>query len=263
MNSRADNSLSDFQVRFAAAVNGAPADGLNTGDDRGIPLERRMDVYRNNVHASLIDALASAFSVVQKLVGEEFFRAMAREFLRMHMPRSRTLIGFGEEFPAFLDDFPPVATLAYLGDVARLECAWLRSYHAGNEGALGPQDFADVPEREMDGLVLTLHPGVQLFSSDFPVWSIWQSNQNGYDGPKVAQKPESVLMMRPKFAVELHLVDVATIVFVEALADGRMLGDAVEAGMKVGASFDPSRILGLFLSGGGFSRFHPTGMRGV
>ena len=42
----------------------------------------RLAVYRNNVVSSLIDALADTFPVVQQLVGEEFFRAMAGVFAR-------------------------------------------------------------------------------------------------------------------------------------------------------------------------------------
>ena len=43
--------------------------------------DRRFAVYRNNVITGLIDALAQRFPVVCRLVGEEFFRAMAVEEL--------------------------------------------------------------------------------------------------------------------------------------------------------------------------------------
>ena len=46
----------------------------------GVP-SRRFGVYRNNVYASLIDVLAGRFPVVARLVGEEFFRAMARAYV--------------------------------------------------------------------------------------------------------------------------------------------------------------------------------------
>ena len=36
---------------------------------------QRFAVYRNNVMASLVDALADTFVVTQELVGPEFFRA--------------------------------------------------------------------------------------------------------------------------------------------------------------------------------------------
>ena len=43
----------------------------------GADLARRFDVHRNNVVASLVEALADSFPVVLALVGEDFFRATA------------------------------------------------------------------------------------------------------------------------------------------------------------------------------------------
>ncbi|HEY0823832.1 MAG TPA: DNA-binding domain-containing protein, partial [Ramlibacter sp.] len=49
---------------------------------------RRFAVHRNSVVASLADALADTFPVVQALVGEAFFRAMAVSFVRARPPSS-------------------------------------------------------------------------------------------------------------------------------------------------------------------------------
>ena len=71
--------------------------GLHTwnGSDPG----RRFAVYRNNVLASLIDALADSFPVVQALVGEPFFRAMAQIYVRECPPESPILAEYGDRLP--------------------------------------------------------------------------------------------------------------------------------------------------------------------
>ena len=81
----------------------------------------RFAVYRNNVTSALSDVLADSFPVTQQLVGEEFFRAMARVFLRRSPPSSPMLSAYGEGFPAFVEDFAPARAVPYLADVARLE----------------------------------------------------------------------------------------------------------------------------------------------
>lgn len=93
----------------------------------------RFTVYRNNVVVSLIDALADTYPVVQQLVGEEFFRAMAREFALAHPPTSPVMAFYGDGFVEFIGAFPPAAALPYLADVARLEYCYVQVYHAAEE----------------------------------------------------------------------------------------------------------------------------------
>lgn len=249
-------SLRDFQDSFGAAVCGAPvvAQGLQAADP--IPLERRVDVYRNNVHSSLIDGLAQAFPVVLQLVGEEFFRAMAREYLRNHMPDRGTLVGFGHGFPDFLDTFPPVSSLSYLSDVARLELLWLQTYHAADEIVLTPEGVSTVPPEELPEVTFAVHPSLQVLQSAYPVLSIWQAHQPGQDPETAAigKEGESVLLFRTDLSVFVHKIEVGGVVFVDALRSGDTLGAAASAALNVQSNFDLSQILHLLLSGGGFSR---------
>ena len=74
---------------------------------RGISPARRFSVYRNNVVAGLVKALASRFPAVERIVGEEFFAAMARAFVVARPPRSAVLASYGEEFADFIAAFAP------------------------------------------------------------------------------------------------------------------------------------------------------------
>ena len=51
---------------------------------------KRYNVYRNDVTVSLIDALAAVFPAVQRITGVEFFRAMARSYMRETPPALRS-----------------------------------------------------------------------------------------------------------------------------------------------------------------------------
>ena len=82
---------------------------------------KRFDVYRNTVAVSLTEALETGFPTVRKLVGDDFFKAMAGVFLRANPPGDPRLALYGSSFPGFLPRFQPVAHLRYLSDVARLE----------------------------------------------------------------------------------------------------------------------------------------------
>src|SRR5262245_57919223 len=91
------------QDLFAAALLdlGAPIpDGLSARG--GWSIERRFHVYRNNVLCGLAAALEVRFPVVRRLVGDDFFRAMARGFVLAAPPRSPLLLDYGEGLPAYI-----------------------------------------------------------------------------------------------------------------------------------------------------------------
>ena len=106
--------------------------------------ERRFAVYRNNVLTGLVSALAARFPVVQRLVGDEFFREMARVYVAQEPPNGPILMQYGETFAAFIDGFAAAAPVPYLGDVARLEMARGRAYHAADVVPLAAQTFTTV-----------------------------------------------------------------------------------------------------------------------
>lgn len=218
------------QAAFAAALL-APDRPLPPGlvDPRGRPSKARFDVYRNNVTASLLRVLQAAFPVTQRLVGAEFFAAMAVEFLRAHPPRSRMMMLYGADFPAFLAGFPPVAHLGYLADVARIEQALRESYHAADAVPLGAERLAAVPPEAFLAARLTFAPSLRLIRSDWPALSIWQANQSAAGGALAAVGAESLVILRQDFDPAPHALTPGMADILACLLRGQPVGLAMEA----------------------------------
>lgn len=233
------------QALFARALLD-PGAALPPGlvDPEGRPAPRRFAVYQNNVASSLTRALAAGFPTVRALVGGEFFAALALVFLRAHPPRSRMLMLYGAEFPAFLEGFPPVAHLGYLPDVARLELALRDSYHAADSEPLGEAEFQRLLGADISGLRLRLAPSVRLIRSCWPVVSIWSAHHEG--GPPPHPGAEAALILRPEFDPRPHRLPVGGDAFVASLLDGRTLGESLDA---AGPQLDLVALLGLLIQG--------------
>lgn len=213
-------------------------------DPEGRPALRRFSVYRNNVALSLTRALEAAFPTVRKLVGDDFFAAMAGIFLRAHPPRSRILMLYGDELPAFLASFPPVAHLGYLPDVARLDQAMRESYHAADSAPLSQTDFERLLGEDLASLRLSLAPSLRLVRSRWPIVSIWAANAKGGPAPKPG--PEDALILRPDFDPLPQVLPDGGAAFVASLLEGRTLGEAVDF---AGPGLDLSAVLGTLISG--------------
>ena len=210
---------SDVTALFRAALAGGPIPDFVTAQ-QAEEAAQRFAVYRNNVAHSLREALARRFPVVQQLVGAGFFAAMAGEFIAAHPPRQPVLQEWGGDFAAFLTDFPPVATLPYLADVARIEWARGLAYNAADRDPIDPRTIReDSP--------LALHPGLQMLRLGHPAVSIWQANQPGGDGRVVARGAEiAMIWRRPDLSVGLQALDLAEAGFLQALIAGGSLADA-------------------------------------
>ncbi|MDZ4255109.1 MAG: DNA-binding domain-containing protein, partial [Sulfuritalea sp.] len=158
------NSQGAFAEALLAAEPVCPP-GLTTWN--GSAPEKRFAVYRNNVIVSLIDALADSFPVTQELVGEAFFRAMARQFVRENPPRSPVLALYGDGFAEFIAAFPAAAELAYLADVARLELLRVQAWHAADAEPLAAQHMGRLlgDAEALPQIRFALHPSLRILRS--------------------------------------------------------------------------------------------------
>ncbi|SPH17065.1 hypothetical protein DEA8626_00579 [Defluviimonas aquaemixtae] len=233
---------SEFRAALLDPARPAPA---RLTDPQGRPAGRRFNVYRNNVTVSLTEALRQAFPVILKLVGEEFFAAMAREHLRAHPPASPLMMFYGEAMPTFLEHFPPVAHLGYLPDMARLELAVRRSYHAADAEPADPAALAALAPDALISARFELAPPVRLVRSRWPIHTIWSANMRGAPSPK-ATVAEDVLIVRPEFDPDPRLLPVGAGDFVERLIAGSTVGEALDSA----GEFDVTATLGLLIGAG-------------
>ncbi len=235
------------QSAFGTALldpNAAVPPGLT--DPHGRPAGRRFDVYRNNVTVSLIAALQAGFPVIHKLVGDEFFHAMAGVFIRAHPPADPRLALYGTGFPGFLASFPPLAHLPYLADVARLELGLRQSYHAAD---VTPLALHDLPPHAILALCPRLSPATLTVQSRHPVWSIWQRNTDP-QAAKPGTGAETVLITRPLFDPAPHLLPQGGIALLRRLKGRTPLAEAVDAAQVADPALDIPALLTLLLTSG-------------
>ncbi|ACB95071.1 DNA-binding domain-containing protein [Beijerinckia indica] len=234
---RSADRQADFTRALLDPLKPAPA-GL-VGPD-GLPSARRFAVYRNNVVLGLIEILKAAYPVVQRLVGEEFFTAMARLYVMAELPASPIMLDYGAGFPDFIGRFEPAAVLPYLPDVARLERAWVEAYHAAEASPLPSSALSQVPLRDVPALRLTLHPSVRIVRSAFPIVGIWQANigRDGIEYIDLGDGGDDVLVTRPEAEVEVRRLPAGAAAFIEALQAGSPIVDGMKEGLFVSPRFD-------------------------
>lgn len=254
-------ALDERQSAFAAALldpERPVPDGLVGPDGR--PSRRRFNVYRNNVVAGLTATLKDAFPAVARIVGDEFFLAMGRIYVAAEPPASPVMLDYGKGFPGFIDRFPTTACLPYLGDVARIERAWAEAYHTADVAPLEAAVFSRITAADLPDIRVTLHPSLRLVQSAFPALTIWQMNI----GEAVAREidlsagGEDALVLRAGTDVEIRALPPGAADFIEALAEGNPMIEALKQAITADPRFDLSGCLAGLLAAGAFAAVNPS-----
>jgi hypothetical protein len=217
--------------------------------DGGIPVEinttnrasanSRFDIYRNNVVAGLIKALADRYPVVRQILWDEAFTAVARDYVIASPPRSPVMLEYGEDFPDFLRSYGDCQARDYLADIAALESARVRAYHAAEAFPISKEKFASFDVELLAHMRLVLHPSVTLLRSRYPVVTAWEMHRSDAAEFIRQWRPEAALIARPYFEVEVKRLSDGSYEFFKALADGGTLAAAMETAADMRTIFEP------------------------
>ena len=244
--------LETLQQQFADWLLGETVPDIEASiNGNGMAPSSRLQVYRNLVLGNLTDALATAYPMVQRLVGDEFFDAVSAAYIREYPSRSGKLQDYGRHFADLLDRMPELEDFAYLPDVARLEWARQESALAPLASALPPAALAQLPAARYETVRLALAPSLRMVRSRWPVMDIWlfcQAPQErtlnlGGDGQDVA-------IWRAGDEIAMLTLDPAGAALTGALQSGRTLGEAQEVAAGARPDFDPAPCLAWLFSEG-------------
>ena len=165
-------------------------------DAEAQPAGRRFSVYRNNVAVSLTEAMHQAFPVITKLLGTQNMDGLAGIFLRKHPPSLAADDVLRRGFPEFLAGMEQLSHLGYLPDVARLELALRRSYHAADSEAAPADALGHSPEDIDAGARLEFAPSMQVLQSTGRVLDLALSTPK-MARPQTRSRGRGCLITRP------------------------------------------------------------------
>lgn len=217
--------------------------GLSDGANR--PAGRRFDVYRNNIAVSLTEALHKAFPTVATLLGQRNMDGLARLYIRRNPPDTPCLMQYGANLPGFIATLPHLCHLGYLPDIARLDLAMRRAYHAADAA---PADLSDIAPETLLQSALSLAPAMQLIRSAWPIHAIWRFNTEE-GAPKPEPGPEDVVILRPAYDPLPQRLPPGGAAFLQALVDGATVAAAHETACTETPGFDPGPVLALLIRG--------------
>ena len=246
--------MTAFHAAFSIALEGRLDDLWPhlAPDDRTLAA---LSVYRNTATKGRIDALEANYPTVVDMVGRDWFRAVAREYVEEEPGHDPVMAAYGDGFPAWLARFEPARPMAYLPPAARLDRAWTEAHLAEDAPTMTACQAASL------GLALTgaparLHPSARLFWFDWSAPSLWLAHRAPQAGVELSWRPapEGLLIHRPDDHVLTHHLSRAQWAFLDAgrrgasFAAAAMAAQAARPSVDVPALFAELIGFGVFMS---------------
>jgi hypothetical protein len=249
-------SLRELQLRFIAALYDGNDAVVESRLEAGVPSPAaRLAVYRNNLREGFVKTLALEFPVVEKLVGDRFFRQTALAFQLQHPSRAGDLTYVGAPFADYLRAQFGDGEYAWLPDIAELEWA-LQAVAIAPQSEAPLADLAAVPPQRYQDLLFEPNPATRLVESRFPVVRIWQTNQPGAAAETLdlGAGGDRVLVRSRGEELDFVRLDAADFAFARMLARRTPLGLATDASLAIDPAFDLARALRGLMLAGAFAR---------
>jgi hypothetical protein len=226
-----------------------------------------INIYRNTFLLSLTKALRLTYPIVQRLVGEEFFKATAQRFVIEQPPCIPHLDQYGGAFVEFLQNFEPAAALPYLADVARLEWSISCALHAPDEKPLDPQELAVISSDDHGRVCFVGHPSIRLLKLDYPADYIWQAIMDGDDDAlrsiNLNDGKVRLLVERRETGVEFTRLERTR----WRLAEQLLSGSSIQVALDEAGDIDASAAIAEHLASGRFTSFvltlHETSLHSI
>lgn len=195
--------------------------------------DQQITIYLNNVQGALQKSLAQIYPVCNKILGEKYFKQLASLYIRNYPSMNHDLNVYGEYFSGFigmqnqlreeLKDF------SYLSDLVKLEWFYHQIYYAAQASGFDFLAYSQLSEQQQVQSVFQLVPCFRFMSSDYPIVSIWQLNQDELTIQKtVKSKPEKCCIFRNNNHIELIPIDTKMYTLLLHIKVGKTLAELVK-----------------------------------
>ncbi len=248
------SALLELQRSFAAS--------LLAGDDAAIAQHilhddfsvfERLRIYRNTCRSTLIETLRMTYPAVERLVGQEFFDAVAGRFVERYPARSGCLNEYGEQFADFLVHRPEIASVPYVPDVGRFEWALSVAASAADVAILDARVLAEVEPKHHVHVRFQPHSSVVCLELRYPADRIADAVMSGDEAAMrevdLSSGPVRLVVHRGRDGLVTQRLDADQYEFVSRLFAGEALGRLVDLAPDQAAALLAEQLAGGRLAG--------------
>jgi len=245
-------ALSDVQGQIRQALLTGDAAPLRPLLRVGADGQHRLTVHQRHYTTSLVGALLDRFPGTVWLIGSPLVTEAARQFVGLHPPVRPCIAEYGDGFPAFLAQSPPVRHLQYLRDFAELEYRFGQVALEVDRSPLPAIAMASFDHETLAGALIELQPGLRYWHASWPVDALLTAYLTDSAPERFEMEPGSVYVQLRGARGDVHLdrLSLGEFTFRTTIIAGSPVGKAIDHALTADAGFDAAQgLAGLFVGG--------------
>lgn len=137
-----------------------------------LPKAELIEIYRNNLYATLTNTLRLTYPRICQILSNEEFKKLCHEFIKNNRSQSGNLDDYGEDFFKFLQ----AKKEFFLSDLAKLEWLKQKSYLAKDAAQIDLEKLQKLSAEKLFEIKFKLHPSTFLLESSYNL--LRQKRQN-------------------------------------------------------------------------------------
>lgn len=199
----------------------------------------RISIHHNNMMSALFRTMKNTYPLISKLVGDDFFRITASEYIKQYPSRSGNLNDYGAYFSDFIAEFQPLKDLIYLAEVAQFEWICHELAFAADHGNLDISALKHIHPDQYNQLHFILHPASFLMKCHYPILQIIDLCQGNIEGDlQLKDTGLNLLIHRQEYELKLTPLDQGDFCFLKQIQQGSSLQDALEKTLILDPEFN-------------------------
>lgn len=224
--------LKKIQQRFKDYITGHSEDFVNdiVSTEEALA-EHRLGAYYNAYRLRLIEALASDYSGVQHLLGEETFEYLVLDYLKQYPSQYPSIRWAGQHMAEFLQQQNALQDQLYTVEMARFE--WQQGLCFDSSDSDSPLDLSimtDIPPDSWPQMQFRFHPSVTWLDLQCNVPTYWIAIEEKQQPP--IKQCEAIatrwLMWRKQLSPNWRSLDSAEAWAIEQAVQGANFADLCE-----------------------------------
>ncbi len=173
----------DFQNYL---LNGNPSIFHHIAEPPSSSKETRLDIYYTGYRLRLQEALASDYSGLRSVMGDDDFYTLCNDYIQNHPSSFRSIRWFGDQIPHFLRNYRFTQDKPYLAELADFEWTSTLVFDAADSPILTVDDLINIAPETWGFLRFHAHPSLHRLQTMWNIIPIWTHLNDQTTPPELA-----------------------------------------------------------------------------